>query len=153
MAYSLKEIEDTFNYVCQEIEKGRSLRSVLREDKMPSSSTFFNWFKDDEAKTKQYAYAVEQRAEMIFEDILSIADKSDEDIIIDENGIEQTNHDVINRSRIRIDARKWMLGKMNPRRYSDKLDLTSGGEKIQNPSIISVEIVKNENPSDTSISE
>ena len=153
MAYSQKEIEDTFNYICKEIEKGRSLRSVLREDNMPSSSTFFNWFKDDEPKTKQYAYAVEQRAEMIFEDILAIADKSDEDVIIDENGIPQTNHDVINRSRIRIDARKWMLGKMNPRRYSDKLDLTSGGEKIQNPSVISVEIVKNEDTSDTSISE
>ena len=32
-------------------------------------------------------------------------------------------------------------------------DITSGGEKIQNPSIISVEIVKNEDTSDTSISE
>ena len=164
MAYSQKEIEDTFNYICKEIEKGRSLRSVLREDNMPSSSTFFNWFKDDEPKTKQYAYAVEQRAEMIFEDILAIADKSDEDVIIDENGIPQTNHDVIRDllTAKEIDAStynvlaqtlKWKMAKFYPKVFGDRTDITSGGEKIQNPSVISVEIVKNEDTSDTSISE
>jgi hypothetical protein len=30
----------------------------------------------------------------------------------------------INRSRLRIDARKWLLSKLAPRKYGDKLELT-----------------------------
>ena len=49
---------------------------------------------------------------------------------------------------------KWKMAKFYPKVFGDKTDITSGGEKIQNPSIISVEIVKpNENTSDTGISE
>jgi hypothetical protein len=154
MAYSIEDKENIFNEICDKIQKGRSLRSIIKDDGMPDLSTFYVWLKEDDEKSKHYAYATEARAEMIFEDILAIADKSDDDIIIDENGIPQTNHDVINRSRIRIDARKWMLSKMIPKKYGDRTDITSGGEKIQNPSVISVEIVKtNEDTSDTSISE
>ena len=49
---------------------------------------------------------------------------------VDENGNPRINHDVIQRDRLRVDARKWMLGKMQPKKYGDKLDVTSDGEKI-----------------------
>ena len=120
MAYTPEKIEEVFEYICQEIEKGRSLRSVLRESDMPSSRTFSKWISEDEVKVKQYAYATEQRAEMIFEDILTIADDNSNDEVLNEDGVPIVNNDVINRARLKIDARKWILAKMVPKKYSEK---------------------------------
>ncbi len=95
-----------------------------------SHSTALRWI-DKLQRSDDYARAREQRADNIFEEILNIADCEDEDIYTDDNGIERVNHDAINRDRLRIDARKWMLGKMQPKKYGDKIDVTSDGEKLQ----------------------
>jgi len=130
MAYSEKEKEKLFDNICQEIEKGKSLRSILRREDMPSSRTISKWLKEDDEKVKQYAYAMEQRAEMIFEDILLIADDNSNDTYVNEDGIELINHDVINRAKLRIDARKWILAKMVAKKYGNALDITSDHKQI-----------------------
>ena len=152
MAYTEKDKDNIFEYVCQEIEKGRALRNVLKDENMPSTSTFYQWLDNDEVKAKQYARATEVRADIIFDDILAIADENTNDTSINENGIEVVNNDVIQRSRLRIDARKWVLSKLNPKKFGDKTDITSGGEKIQTtPQEVKITIVKSENASDDSI--
>jgi hypothetical protein len=143
MAYSQKEIDNIFNYVCIEIEKGRALRNILKDENMPSTSTFYQWLDSNTDKAKQYARATEIRADIIFDDILSIADENTNDTFVNDNGIEIVNNDVIQRSRLRIDARKWVLSKLNPKKFGDKTDITSGGEKIQSsPTTIQVEITR-----------
>jgi len=131
MAYSKKQIEDTFNYICNKIQtEAMSLRSILREDNMPESHTFYKWIDNDKNKLLQYARATETRADLIFEDILIISDKQGEDVYTDTDGVEHTNHNVINRSRLMVDSRKWMLGKMQPKKYGDKSTLAlEGGDK------------------------
>lgn len=135
MAYSKKDIDDIFNYICTEIEKGRALRNVLQDDKMPSTSTFYEWLELYPDKSKQYTRATEIRAEAIFDDILSIADENANDTYINDNGIEVVNNDVIQRSRLRIDARKWVLSKLNPKKFGEKLDVTSDNKPISQPPI------------------
>ena len=142
MAYSDKEIKDIFDYVCKEIESGRALRNVLKDENMPSTSTFYQWLDNNDDKAKQYARATEVRAEVIFDDILSIADQNESDTYINENGVEVVNNDVIQRSRLRIDARKWVLSKLNPKKFGDKIDHTTAGEKISQVQSIQVEILK-----------
>ncbi len=142
MAYKKNEIDEIFNYVCKEIESGKTLRNILKEDKMPSSRTFFAWLDLYPDKVKQYARATELRAEAIFDDILSIADQNENDTYINDFGLEVVNNDVIQRSRLRIDARKWVLSKLNPKKFGDKTDVTSGGEKLQTIQSIQVEILK-----------
>lgn len=140
MAYD-KEI--VFKNILSEIEEGASLRSVLRRDEMPTQKTFFDWLHEDEEKVKQYARACELRAEQIFEDILEIADETQGDKKYTESG-EIIDSEYVARSRIKIDARKWMLGKMNPKKYGDKLDMTTDGKAIQSaPSAINVRIIEN----------
>ena len=149
MAYSKEDIDKIFNYVCSEIKKERSLRNVLKDDGMPSTSTFYEWLDNDDVKSKQYARATSVRADIIFDDILSIADENTNDTYINDNGIEVVNNDVIQRSRLRIDSRKWVLSKLNPKKYGDKTDITSGGEKIQTaPQEVKITIVTNEDESD-----
>jgi len=132
MAYSTKEIDNIFNYVCDEIEKGRALRNVLKDNDMPSTSTFYQWLDNNKDKAKQYARATEVRADIIFDDILSIADENANDTYVNDNGIEVVNNDVIQRSRLRIDARKWVLSKLNPKKFGDKVQTEHSGEITTN---------------------
>lgn len=131
MAYSKKQIQETFNYICNKIEtKAVSLRSILREDNMPSSKTFYEWLDNDNNKLKQYARANTTRADLIFEDILIISDKQGKDVYKDADGVEHTDHNIINRAKLMVDSRKWMLGKMQPKKYGDKSTLAlEGGDK------------------------
>jgi hypothetical protein len=64
----------------------------------------------------------------MFEDILSIVDENTADVTILEDGREVVNNDVINRARLRMDARKWMLGKMHPKKYGEKVQQEHSGE-------------------------
>ncbi len=128
MAYTKEEKEKVFTEVCRRIAiEGDSLRKVLRAKEMPSSQTFFKWMSEDPSKTKRYAYACNERADIIFEDILHIADDVSKDtktVNVDGIETETINKENIQRSRLRVDARKWMLSKMIPKKYGDKLDLT-----------------------------
>jgi hypothetical protein len=128
MAYTTDEVNNIFNYVCLEIEKGRALRNILKDENMPSTSTFYQWLESNTDKAKQYARATEVRADIIFDDILTIADENTNDTFVNDNGIEIVNNDVIQRSRLRIDARKWVLSKLNPKKYGDKIQQEHSGE-------------------------
>jgi len=136
MAYSVEEINEVFNKILIEIENGRALRKILKDDEdMPSTQTFYKWIDEDVDKSKQYARACEVRADAIFDDIIEIADDSSGDKIITDNG-EIINSEFVARSRIKIDARKWIASKLNPKKYGDKLDVTSDNKPIaQQPPI------------------
>lgn len=129
-----KEILD---YVMEEISlSSLSLRKATRKaigffklDGL-SHTTVLDWI-NKLGYSDQYACAREVRAENIFEEIIDIVDCEDHDIVIDENGVPRVNNDVIQRDKLRVDARKWMLGKMAPKKYGDKIDVTSDGEKLE----------------------
>lgn len=128
MAYDKEKV---FKEILNQIEEGASLRSVLRQEDMPSRYTFFEWIHKDEQKANQYARACEFRADSIFEEILEIADNVDSDSKYTDNG-EIPNSEWIARSRLRVDARKWMLGKMQPKKYGDKIQNEHSGEITTN---------------------
>lgn len=129
MAYTQEKKDECFDWIISEIESGKSLISALNTNGMPSTSTFYIWLDEDGEKSKRYARACEAREMLLFDEILTIADKQGEDV--DEvDGVEVINHNVINRNRLQIDARKWVLGKMNPKKYGEKVDVTSGGDKL-----------------------
>jgi hypothetical protein len=98
---------------------------------MPASSTVFKALAENGGKnafSEQYARAREAQADALFDEILDIADESANDSYTDENGNERTNQEVVARSKVRIDARKWMAGKLRPKVYGDKLDLNHSGQ-------------------------
>jgi hypothetical protein len=124
MAYKPDEIEIIFNKILFKIELGHAIRNILKEDGMPDSSTFYKWIDLDSEKSKRYARACELRADSIFEDILEIADDSSGDVKINEDGEEYLNTEFVQRSRLRVEARKWVVSKLNPKKYGDKQETT-----------------------------
>jgi len=95
---------------------------------MPSKSLILLWaLKGDKGDERykdfadQYARAMELRLDIMAEDILDIADDSSEDELFTEEGKRVFNGEFAARSRIRIDARKWLMGKLKPKKYGDKV--------------------------------
>lgn len=131
MAYSEAQIDEIFNRIISHIINGRSLRTILKDDGMPAPETFYRWLSDDEKKSKHYARACEYRADAIFDEIIEIADDSSQDTDHTEFG-EKMNSEWVNRSRLRVDARKWIVSKLFPKKYGDKLDIDHStlGESI-----------------------
>ena len=131
--YSIEEKQKIFDEICEIIVNGKSLRSALTKVNI-SAQTFFVWMREDDSKSKQYAQATTERAEMMFEDMFEIADDSqgDFDTVDLGDGItsEKFNSEHVQRSRLRVDTRKWALSKMMPKKYGDKIDLTTDGQKL-----------------------
>lgn len=143
MAYSQEDKDKIFNSIISDIENGASLRSVLRKNDMPSSSTFFIWVDEDIQKSKQYERAIELRSEFLFDEMFEIADNQGADVGTDKDGNQVINPNIVQRNRLQIDVRKWALSKMMPKKFGDKLDMTTGGEKLNTtPNIINVKIIE-----------
>lgn len=121
MAYDKEKV---FALILQEIEEGASLRSILRRDEMPSRKTFFEWIDNDEKKVNQYARAIDLRAEMKFEsieaDYMETPQRDSETGKIDTGWVQL--------QRLKIDAKKWELSKLKPKKYGDKIQTEHSGE-------------------------
>lgn len=112
--------------ICLRMISGESLRSICRDDDMPGATTVFAWLRERPEFQKQYARAQLDRADHMAEEILDIADDSRNDTEWrgrDGQEYEVANSEWIARSRVRIDARKWLMGKMNPKKYGDRVAL------------------------------
>lgn len=114
--------------ICERIADGESLRKICDEDGMPNKATVFRWLAANKEFSDQYARARESQADTLFDDVLAIADQYD-------SAADTLNQDHINRARIRIDARKWMAGKLRPKVYGEKLELEHGGQVALTPII------------------
>lgn len=116
--------------ICEQLADGNSLRSICQADDMPNRSTVARWLAANEQFRDQYAYACEMRQEELFDQIIEIADTPQvgQKSVSKATGLEITEADMIEHRRLQVEARKWTLGKMAPKKYGDKLDLNHGGQ-------------------------
>ena len=131
-----KELGDL---ICSKISEGNSVRSIVNNEDMPSSSTIYRWLLDEDKSEfwEQYEKARNIQAEQMFEELLDIADDGQNDYIERKNS-DGTSYEVVNseniqRSRLRVDTRKWYLSKVLPKKFGEKIDMTSGGKEIPFP--------------------
>ncbi len=109
--------------ICAEIGLGKSLRTVLKGEDMPAMSSVFLWLREHKDFSEQYARACEERTEAMAEDIIDISDESSRDFIETEDGRMIPNTEAIQRSKLRVDTRKWLMAKMKPKKYGDKMEV------------------------------
>ena len=127
-------------HVCSELKAGRSLESICKDAGMPTVATFLDWVSQDpDGIGKDYAHAREIGYALLAEEIIAIADKTHEWVTVQEldpdgkplfdtkgaprlkQVLMPLNSDVIAHKRLQVDTRKWMLSKMLPKVYGDKV--------------------------------
>jgi ribosomal protein S11 len=114
--------------ICERLALGESLRSICRDAAMPSMAAVMNWLNREPAFVEQYVRARELQAEYLVDEIIEIADDATNDYMqkLDRDGKQigwRENGEFLNRSRLRIDARKWAAGKMAPKKYGEKVEI------------------------------
>lgn len=110
----VKFSQEVFDTICERIADGESMRSICRDDDMPSGVTFYKWVGNDEDLAKQYARARELQGDADADRVADIAMR------VLSGDYEPAA------ARVAIDALKWSAGKRKPKVYGDKLDLTHG---------------------------
>jgi hypothetical protein len=115
--------------ICTRIAEGESLRQICKAPGMPAKTTVFRWLADERRITfrDQYARAREAQMETLAEEILEIADGTVAD------------NAAVALARVRIDSRKWLMSKLAPKKYGDKLDLSVDGGPIKTMNVSEVE--------------
>lgn len=108
--------------ICALLASGRFLREICRDEKFPPESTVRGWVVDDrEGFSAQYARARELGLHSMAEETVEIADYGENDTYVKEDGSQGVNTDVVQRSKLRVDTRKWLLSKMLPKDFGDKI--------------------------------
>ena len=131
---------DTFNTIIHRIRSGEGLIGICR-DMGFHRGRFYEWLdiseKDDPPScmlglADRYARACELRAIAQAEELIDISDDAKKDIVVGDDGKISVDWEVVNRAKLRIDTRKWLMSKMLPKKYGtqDRSPIESGDYSI-----------------------
>jgi hypothetical protein len=111
--------------ICELIAEGFTLAQVARTVGYAGPSGIAEWRRQDPEFDEMYARAKQDQMDHLAEELLEIADDGTNDWVEREIGagkvVKVPDLDHINRSRLRVDTRKWLMAKMAPKKYGDRL--------------------------------
>lgn len=115
--------------ILHRMSHGETLNRICRDEHMPARTTIIGWkLADIDGFADTYARAREGLLEYWEDETIDIADDGSNDYRNDTDDEGKTtkvvDHDHIQRSRLRVETRKWMLGKLNQKRFGDKIEQT-----------------------------
>lgn len=155
--YHLKKLEvgrptlytpELADKICALLSEGISIRTICLSDDMPDKSTFFRWLRIHSELRDQYVRAKRESVDAMGEKILDLSDES-VDLAIEVD--PKASGAVVQAVKLQVDTRKWLMSKLLPKVYGDKIDVTSGGEIIKGNSINFNNFTLNESDSKSSI--
>lgn len=107
--------EELADRICERVARGEALYRISEDPDMPGERTLCTWREKNIDFQRKYASAKEQMLEREADNILAIADSDDDP----------------NSRRVRVDTRKWLLSKLIPKKYGDKLEVEHGEQTIR----------------------
>ncbi len=111
--------------ICRLLSEGQSLRKICLADEMPDLRTVMRWLDSDADFCQQYARARELQQEHYADEIMEIADEPPP-MAATKFG-EAVDSGAVQHQRLRVDTRKWLMSKLAPKKYGDKLDVDHRG--------------------------
>ena len=109
----------SLNTICSEIESA------------PTAKTFWKWMEDDPQLSERYARAKSAQLEVLADQLVDLSDKDRicEKVTIKADGSrEVVILDQVDRTKLQIDTRKWLLAKLNPKKYGERTVLAGDPE-------------------------
>ena len=120
--------ENKANEIVEWIAAGNTLRDYCRIEGNPAWRTVYEWLEKDDTFSARFARAREMGHDAIAEDTLSIIDtfplyaESDSGSRLDSAHVSWLKN--------RVEQRMKLLAKWNPKKYGDKIDVTSAGQQV-----------------------
>lgn len=112
-----------------------SIRKICKENtSLPEPVTIYKWLSENEAFSKQYARAREDGAALMAEELLEIVDDESNDLIeitTEKGTYTQVNHAKVQRDRLRADTRKWLLAKLQPKKYGEPKEAVTAPTAVE----------------------
>jgi hypothetical protein len=114
------QYENMFENFIEQVYRGRSLKSLVEDDpRLVSYEDFLRWIKRDAVRHERYKEAQEMRTEFLAGEIIEIADGAE--------AVDPQSNDTVNRDKLRIDTRKWLMSAHNRKRYGETKQIELGG--------------------------
>ena len=111
------------------LTEGESLRSIVKDAHMPPQATVYEWLAAKPDFAERYAYARDQQAETLADEIIALADEKPKEVT-DDKGHGRIDNGWVTWQKNRVDARKWVAAKLKPKKYGDRV--THAGD-AENP--------------------
>lgn len=108
--------------VLQGMRDGLSAFKACQAAGVPQS-TFNRWVDADAKLAEDYAHAREDLIERMANDVLELADSE-----VPETGDGKRDWQAIQQRKLQVDSRKWLLSKLAPKKYGDRLELAGDKE-------------------------
>lgn len=117
--------------ICELVADGHSINKISKMPDMPARSTILKWFRDVPGFSDMYMRAKEIGFEVLADEIIDIAD-----------AVENIDKDECRRHQLMIETRKWLLAKLQPRKYGERVTQEIVGNREEAP--VQVEVTKEE---------
>jgi len=126
-----KELAD---FICEKVATHSCglMKLCKMYPEMPHHDSIFLWRYVHPEFSEQYAKAKLKQADLLAEEIIDISDDSAHDTTTTEDGKVVPNTELVARSRLRVDTRKWLASKLLPKQYGDKMILEQKTEENEN---------------------
>lgn len=103
------------------IVSGESVRSVLRD--LTSITDFWQWLYADPELQAEYSKVLAARANVYAEELVDLCDDTTGDYVSDAEGNTRFNPENVLRSKLRVNTRQWVISKLLPKRYGERLEV------------------------------
>lgn len=117
------------------------LATICKEEGFPVPSTVYLWLTQNASFSERYARAKEDQLQILEDEILEIADNTQLGVIVTDKGdgtTERKQADMIEHRKLRIESRKWLMGKLKPKKYGDKTTLSNDPESPLSIAVVHV---------------
>lgn len=112
---------EIMDIICERMGEGQTLRQICKDPELPERSTIYRWLDAHKEFREKYARAREALMDYYADEIIEVAWDTSNDTIQGTKGQPLCNHEWIARSRLKSDNMKFLMGKLHPGRYGDKL--------------------------------
>ena len=119
-----RDAKGSIDLLCAEISSGNNLNRWVT-GKGFNYALVRNWISSDAGRESKYARAREDRADLLADEIVEIADEVSVEYVTEDGETVEVKMDAtaVARNRLRVDARKWAASKLKPKSYGDRTTL------------------------------
>ncbi|MGO9460667.1 MAG: helix-turn-helix domain-containing protein [Rhodomicrobium sp.] len=116
--------ETVASEILAQLSEGTTMRAICKAEGMPSPRTVSRWVDADiNGFAARYDRARRMQGDAIFDEVIDITNEEFVDLV------------EVQAAKLKVDARKWFLAKLNPKRYGDRVEILNRTEEMPDESL------------------